>query len=206
MKDNKHPRIFATIVCAALALAMSAVAAGRGRTRLPAGNLSFATGTAAVSTPQTGGRKRSSRRKRAARPAKAEETKTGPTINQTQAQPALPSSQGPLSQVHYDLPIRKPGPGEEQARGLLERVDCNGNVATFTVQAGARTLKLHAANFNAVQYKTYTPEVSGDISCGVRNPANNVVVTFRPAKEARAKFDGDVVAVEFVPKDFQLKK
>jgi hypothetical protein len=108
--------------------------------------------------------------------------------------------------MSYELPIRKPGAGEEQVRGLLERVDCNGNAATFTVRVGERTFKLRAANFNAVQFKTYTPDVSGDITCGARNPANPVVVTFRPSKDTGAKLNGDVVAVEFVPKDFELKK
>src|SRR5690349_6674281 len=89
MKDKKQPRVFAIAVCAVLAWA---VAAGRGRTRLPADNLSSAEVAAAKNAPQTGGRKRSSRRKRGAKPAKSEETKTQPAMNQTQQQPALPTS------------------------------------------------------------------------------------------------------------------
>jgi hypothetical protein len=175
--------------------------AGRERNFLHIGNPSFAEHPELKTEPQAK-RKRSSKR----RGAVTSKSSTAATQSTTPQQPALPTSQGPLSQMHYELPIRKPVAGESQARGLLERVDCNGNVATFIVHVRQGTLKLHAANFNAVQYRTYTPDVSGDITCGVRNPASPVVVTFRPSKDARSKFNGDVIAVEFVPKDFELKK
>ncbi|HEX8887727.1 MAG TPA: hypothetical protein VF779_01035 [Pyrinomonadaceae bacterium] len=175
--------------------------AGRERKFLHTGNPSFVERAETKAEPQAK-RKRSSKR----RGAVTSKSSTTTTQSTTPQQPALPTSQGPLSQIHYELPIRKPGAGESQARGLLERVDCNGNVATFIVHADQGTLKLHATNFNAVQYRTYTPDVSGDITCGARNPASPVVVTFRPSKDARSKFNGDVIAVEFVPKDFELKK
>jgi tetratricopeptide (TPR) repeat protein len=116
------------------------------------------------------------------------------------------TAEEPLADEAYQLPIRKPAAGEEQARGLLVRIDCDAKGATFTVKVGDRLLKLRTANFNAIQFTSFSPDISGDIGCGVRNPANNVVVTFRPPKEARAKFDGDIVAVDFVPKDFELKR
>jgi hypothetical protein len=175
--------------------------AGREGNYLHICNLSFAERAETKTEPQAKGRKR-----RVGRRGGAATSKSSTTQSTAPPQPALPTSQGPLSQMHYELPIRKPGAGERQERGLLERVDCNGNVATFIVRVGQGTLKLHAANFNAVQYRTYTPEVSGDITCGARNPASNVVVTFRPSKDATARFNGEVIAVEFVPKDFELKR
>jgi Flp pilus assembly protein TadD len=111
-----------------------------------------------------------------------------------------------LSQASFELPIRKPAAGEEQALGLLMRIDCDAKGATFIVKAGDQLLKLHAPNFDGIQFTTYTPEVSGAISCGPRKQTNKVVVTYRPAKEAHAKFNGDVVALDFVPKDFTLKQ
>jgi tetratricopeptide (TPR) repeat protein len=111
-----------------------------------------------------------------------------------------------LSQAGFELPIRKPAAGEEQVLGLLLRIDCDAKGATFVVKIGDQLLKLHAPNFDGIQFTTYTPDVAGAISCGPRKQTNKVVATYRPAKDARAKSGGDVVAMDFVPKDFELKK
>jgi hypothetical protein len=111
-----------------------------------------------------------------------------------------------LPPADFELPIRKPAAGEEQVVGLLMRIDCDAKGATFVVKVGDGLLKLHAPNFDGIQFTTYTPDVAGAISCGPRKQANKVVVTYRPAKEAGAKSSGEVVALDFVPKDFELKK
>ncbi len=113
---------------------------------------------------------------------------------------------GTYERTGYIFPLRKPEAGEEQVLGLLVRVDCDAKGVTFIVKVGERTLKLRTTEFDNLQFTTFTPDVSGEMKCGARNPANNIVVTFRPSKDARAKFDGEPVAVEFVPKDFELKK
>ena len=51
----------------------------------------------------------------------------------------------------------------------------------------------------------FTPDVAGEIRCGPRKPENPVVITYVPARDSR-KVDGEVAALEFVPKDFVLKK
>ena len=101
--------------------------------------------------------------------------------------------------------LRKPGADETRARGLLQRIDCDAKGATFNVKIGERILKLRSADFASVSFTAYTPDASGEINCGTRNPANAIVVTYRPAKDARVKLDGEIVAIEFVPKDFELK-
>lgn len=202
MRESSHPRARATAVCVVLASLFVTAAQAVFAHRLAD---QFAFVESAKSRPQTKSKRRS-RKQRQATTTSKNSTTTSQKHPTTQQPSASPTSPGPLSQVRYELPIRKPGVGESQERGLLERVDCNGNVATFVVKVGARTLKLRTANFNAVQYRTYAPEVSGDITCGARNPANAVVVTFRPTKDSRAKFDGEVISVEFVPKDFELRK
>jgi tetratricopeptide (TPR) repeat protein len=111
-----------------------------------------------------------------------------------------------LSQAGFELPIRKPAAGEEQIMGLLMRIDCDAKGATFVVKVGDQLIKLHAPNFDGIQFTTYTPDVSGAISCGPRKQANKVVITYRPTKDGRAKSNGDLIALDFVPKDFELKK
>ena len=102
--------------------------------------------------------------------------------------------------------MRAPKDGEQQARGLLVRVDCSAKGVIFTVKINDRLLKLHSDVLDAVQFTSWTPEVSGDMTCGARHPADDVVVIYRAPKDGRAGSDGEMIALDFVPKDFVLKK
>lgn len=155
-----------------------------------------------------------SRPQRSRRSKKRGTTASPKNNNSSTAQPApTPSttaqpnaSQSPLSQVSYELPIRRPGAGERQVQGLLTRVDCEAKGVTFIVSVDDSQLRLRTPDLNLVKFTTYTPEVSGEVTCGVRNPANNTVIIYRPPKDARSKFNGLLVSIEFVPKDFKLKQ
>lgn len=105
--------------------------------------------------------------------------------------------------------LRPPEAGEERIQGLFIKMECdNKGVAYFIVQAGDRAYKIRAVSLGQVQLTAYTPGPA-EVSCGPRKTPDNVVFTFRPSKDPKdlkAKIDGDAVAVELVPKDFQLKK
>jgi hypothetical protein len=48
---------------------------------------------------------------------------------------------------------------------------------------------------------------ASEITCGARKNQENVVITFRPAtdaKDVKSKINGDAIAMELVPKDFKL--
>ncbi len=100
--------------------------------------------------------------------------------------------------------------GEERIQGLFIKLECDSKgTAYFLVQATDRLYKIRATALERVQLIAYTPDADAEVTCGPRKIQNNVVFTFRPAKDPkdlRAKIDGDAVAVELVPKDFQLKK
>ena len=105
-----------------------------------------------------------------------------------------------------DEALRKPKDGEVRVRGQLLRIDCGSKGVTFAVQADGRSLKLNAPDFQGVDFTTYTQGSDFRISCTPRNPADEVVVIYKPAKDAKSKFDGEIVSVEFVPVSFKLKK
>lgn len=90
----------------------------------------------------------------------------------------------------------------EQVCGMLVQVECAPDGVTLFVEAGERTLKLHSDRLNHIRFVTYTAEVRGQVTCGLRSPANPVLVTYRPSKDSNSKTDGEVVAVEFVPRDW----
>jgi hypothetical protein len=113
---------------------------------------------------------------------------------------------GKYERTGYLFPLRKPEAGEEQVLGLLMRIDCDAKGVTFIIKVGEQTLKLRATDLNDIKFTSFTQEVSCDITCGVRKSVEHIVVTYRPSKAANAKYGGEPVAIEFVPKDFELKK
>jgi tetratricopeptide (TPR) repeat protein len=115
----------------------------------------------------------------------------------------------PKSESDYLREALRPlGAGEQQIQGLFMKLDCdNKGVAYFTIQASDRAYRIRATALQQVQLTAYT-QAPAEVSCGVRKNPENVVLTFRPAndpKDARAKIDGDAIAVEVVPKEFKLK-
>ncbi|MEK6335574.1 MAG: tetratricopeptide repeat protein [Acidobacteriota bacterium] len=100
--------------------------------------------------------------------------------------------------------------GEERIQGLFIKLDCErSGTAYFVIQVGDRTYRIRATSLERVQLIAYTPDAGAEVACGPRKNQDNVILTFRPSKEARDlkdKIDGDAIAVELVPKDFKLKK
>lgn len=89
----------------------------------------------------------------------------------------------------------------DKVKGLLMRIDCDDKGMTLTVKSGDRTVKLHTSAPERIQFITYTPDLSGEITCGPINPAKQVIVTYRGSTDAKSPFDGEPVAVEFVKPD-----
>lgn len=101
--------------------------------------------------------------------------------------------------------LRKPTDGETQIEGTLVRIDCDAKGITFVVKVGEGLLRLKAKNFEEMDITTFSPDVAGDITCGPRKPENSVVICYLPNADAKAKTDGTIRSLEFVPKEFKLK-
>jgi len=110
-----------------------------------------------------------------------------------------------LSQAIQEA-LRKPEMGETRVRGLLTRIECGLKGITFHVKTGDRLLKLNSPDFNSLHLMAYTQEAGGELTCGPRKTESAAVFTYRPSKDARAKADGEMVALEFVPASFVLKQ
>jgi tetratricopeptide (TPR) repeat protein len=115
---------------------------------------------------------------------------------------APPGVLQPCDAPHPGPQLKKLRFAGQQVCGMLVRIECDENGVVLIVESGARTFRLHNNSLNRIRFVTYTPEVKGQVACGPRNPANTVLVTYRPAKEPAAQTDGEVIAVEFVPKEW----
>ena len=100
--------------------------------------------------------------------------------------------------------LRKPESGERQVQGMLVRIECDAKGITFTLRSGDRLLRLKTPSFEEIDITTFASDVAGEITCGVRKPENAVVFCYLPGSEARAKTDGTIRSLEFVPGDFKL--
>lgn len=108
-------------------------------------------------------------------------------------------------QAHAGRPLLRRRFKGERVFGKLTRIECADTGVTLFVRAGDRTLRLHGAELRSVFFVAYVAGLERTVKCGARNPENNVVLTYRPASDPRAQFDGEAVAIEFVPEDIEIE-
>lgn len=136
------------------------------------------------------------------------------TINTTESELArlrasglLPPENSSASSSPSALPqkprLQKRFPGE-RVRGLLTNVECNdvGNTV-LTIREGERLRRFHSENLRGISFVTYVQGMGRSITCGQRNPANLVLLTYRPLSDLQ--FDGEAVGIEFVPEDLEYE-
>jgi tetratricopeptide (TPR) repeat protein len=121
-------------------------------------------------------------------------------IDDTQTDEPLNSD--PMSYLRDAL--RRPLTGERQVQGTLARIDCDSKGIVFTLRSDTGILRLKTASFGEMSIKTFAPDVSGEISCGVRKPENTVVVCYLPGSDVGSRTGGAIRSIEFVPSDFKL--
>ena len=102
----------------------------------------------------------------------------------------------------------QPGPQLKKLRfegrqicGLLVRIECDDMGVNLFVDTDGKTLKLHSDQLNRIRFVSYTADVKGQVTCGLRTPATPVLVTYR-APALPSQINGEVIAVEFVPREW----
>ena len=102
--------------------------------------------------------------------------------------------------------LRRPQAGETRVQAVLSKIECGPKGLVFVLKAGERTLRLSAAGFGGLHLVSFNQEAGGELTCGARKAETPSVATYRAAPDAKAKTDGTLVALEFVPANFQLKQ
>ena len=93
----------------------------------------------------------------------------------------------------------------ERVRGMLTDIECMDKGVALSVKVGDRTLRLHAAELRSVFFVTYVMGLERTVTCGARAGQNLVVLTYRSASDPSARFDGEAIAIEFVPEDIDIE-
>jgi tetratricopeptide (TPR) repeat protein len=106
----------------------------------------------------------------------------------------------------FQVGLHKLEEGETQVRGVLVRIDCvGGQSVVLVIKVGEKLVRLYKADLADVNFVSFTTEIplGGQIGCGPVKKISEVIATFRPSKEKNSKYDGEVVIIEFIPKDFK---
>jgi tetratricopeptide (TPR) repeat protein len=100
------------------------------------------------------------------------------------------------------LQLRKVGPGEERAYGMLIRVDCALNDVRFHVRADNRTVTATARRMDDVELTQFLGVSDFTVGCGSRVPPDAVYLTWRPDRTPVAGRAGVAVSLEFLPRGY----
>ncbi|MBS1792547.1 MAG: tetratricopeptide repeat protein [Acidobacteria bacterium] len=101
--------------------------------------------------------------------------------------------------------LRRPRSGEQRLLGAFTKIECRPNRIRYTVSAGGRVWQFETETFETLYLISYAnPLVNSEFGCGEVNRENLAVVTFRPGNDKNSPVAGELVAVEFVPKNFRF--
>ena len=97
--------------------------------------------------------------------------------------------------------LRALQPGESRVFGTLTEIACGEKDYEPRAAGQRRDDPRAGAGLSTLQFISYRPDLRREIGCGVRTPADPVLVTYRAA--GNQPTIGTAVAVEFVPLDYK---
>ena len=105
--------------------------------------------------------------------------------------------------INYNL--RRPKANEKRVLGYLTKIECGAQTVDYTVKTENGILKLSSENFDSLKLMTFDAEMSrGQIDCEKLKKDLFAVITYRPSANRNPKSAGEMIAIEFVPKDFEF--
>jgi Tfp pilus assembly protein PilF len=103
--------------------------------------------------------------------------------------------------------MRQPAAGEQRELGLLEKIECTNKGMFFHLKTQTQTFKLAADSPQSIQIRAFTPEAMQiQLGCNLKQVDVPIVFTYKPTSDQKSKSNGEIVALEFVPKSFILEK
>jgi tetratricopeptide (TPR) repeat protein len=144
----------------------------------------------------------------------ADETEENYSEETTLSPPPQPTKTGDLDAMRRTAmmqaiknAMRQPQEGEKREIGLIEKLECGNKGTFFYLKTGAQTFKLSAATPQSVSIRGFTPEIEQlQLGCTMKNVDIPVVFTYKEKPDPKAKSNGELIALEFVPKSFVLEK
>lgn len=104
-----------------------------------------------------------------------------------------------------NMSLRKVVAGETHVLGQIQKIECKGKSITYSVKSGNENFALNSKDFQNLTIVTFDPELMNvQIGCDAKIQDLNLVLTYKPQADAKAAMRGELIAVEFVPKNFRF--
>lgn len=110
-----------------------------------------------------------------------------------------------LENINFHL--RRPKAIEKRVLGFLTKIECTADEVIYLIKADTQILQLRSENFDSLFLVSYDQTMSDrQVGCGTIKKESFAVVVYRPFDNSRAKAAGEIVSIEFVPKNFRFLK
>ncbi len=108
--------------------------------------------------------------------------------------------------THIRETLRKPKAGEKQEMAFIEKSECSNRGMFFHFKTSTQILKLANPAANKLEMRAFTPDVEHlQMGCGMKAVEIPVVITYTDVPDKKSKANGELIALEFVPKSFVLQ-
>lgn len=102
--------------------------------------------------------------------------------------------------------LRKPSENENRFAGQLTEIAC-GKTITFQIEGENQILKFNKPSFDGIFLISFSRNTAGmKIECGKPKTEMFVVATYKTDTLKKSDSDGELMVLEFVPKEFKLLK
>ncbi len=107
--------------------------------------------------------------------------------------------------INYNL--RRPKAVEKRVLGFLTKIECTEKEVIYSVKVDDRNLQLRSENFDSLFLMSYEQTmIDQQVGCGTIKKESFAVVIYRPFDNVKAKAAGEIISIEFVPKNFIFLK
>ena len=102
--------------------------------------------------------------------------------------------------------LQKPGEGEKQEIGYLDKIECTEKASYFYLRTPTGIIKLLNVQTRPPRLVFYTPDLNGvQLGCGIKPIEFPAVFIYAVKPDKKAKTAGEILSVEFMPNSFTLE-
>jgi len=152
-------------------------------------------------------------RNEAARKQYEEATKNldQPVLNRrrTDGKPSSPEESAKAEEESHiraiNRSIRRAKANEKQIIGQIQKIVCkNGNI-TYNVKTDGEAFTLSSKDFQALELTSHiSVAVNAEVGCEANIAGINLVITYKPQAKSTTDNRGELLAIDFVPKNFRF--
>lgn len=102
--------------------------------------------------------------------------------------------------------MHQPQAGEKREQGIIEKIECDSKGMLIYFRTDTQTVKIAVNTLQPLEIRAFTKGIQqGQIACGMKSLDIPVVFTYRPSADLKTKNNGELIVLEFMPKNFKLK-